>query len=65
MLADRNKKGLLNLRKEQESARVTPGPFLGGKKDDEWIMVSYREFMVHLFTEEAREEICLEHKWRY
>ena len=39
-------------------------PKLYGRKDDDWILVECKDIMVHMFTEESRDEIDLEHKWR-
>ena len=39
-------------------------PRIYGRKDDEWVMVSYQDMQVHLFVESAREEVDLEWKWR-
>ena len=39
-------------------------PALHGRRDDEWIMVTCKEFMINMFLEESRLEIDLEWKWR-
>jgi len=38
-------------------------PRIDGGRDDEWIMVSWKGVMVHMFTEEARIDLDLETKW--
>jgi hypothetical protein len=38
---------------------------LYGAKDDEWLMVGYKDFMVHLFNEDMRKEYDIEAKWKY
>ena len=40
-------------------------PSISGAKDDEWLMISYKEFMIHLFTEESRNEVDIEAKWMF
>jgi len=37
---------------------------ISGRKDDEWLLVDFNDIAVHMFVEEAREEIDLEWKWR-
>jgi len=39
-------------------------PRVDGRRDDEWIMVSWKDYMVHMFTEESREDLDLENKWK-
>lgn len=34
-----------------------------GRKDDEWILVEFGEFDIHIMTEEERKEMDLEWKW--
>ena len=36
---------------------------MDGGKDEEWNMVSYKEYEVSLMTEEQREAMDLEWKW--
>jgi len=38
-------------------------PRIDGGRDDEWIMVSWKGVMVHMFTEESRNDLDLETKW--
>jgi len=38
---------------------------LYGTKDDEWLMVGYKDFMVHLFNEDMRKEYDIESKWKH
>lgn len=37
---------------------------ISGRKDDEWLMVDFNDIAIHIFVEEAREEIDLEWKWK-
>jgi len=39
-------------------------PRVDGRRDDEWIMVSWKDFMIHMFTEESRSDLDLENKWK-
>lgn len=34
-----------------------------GRKDDEWILVEFGDFDIHIMTEEERKEMDLEWKW--
>ena len=36
---------------------------MNGGKDEEWTMVSYKDYEVSLMTEEQREAMDLEWKW--
>ena len=40
-------------------------PRIHGRKDDDWIMIWFGEYMVHLFIEQSREDIDLPVKWAY
>lgn len=58
--------GEINLRRIWAEGVGTYGkPAISGTKDDEWLCVYYREFMIHLFTEDSRNEIDIEAKWMY
>lgn len=50
--------------KEIEIPELINPPRLHGRKDDDWIMVSFKNVMVHMFTEESRLDLDLENKWR-
>ena len=47
-----------------EITTVLNPPKLYGRRDDDWILVEYADFMVNMFTDDAREDIDLENKWR-
>jgi len=57
-------KNLLKAFLEAEIPDLNNPPKLYGRKDDDWILVECKDIMVHMFTEEAREDIDLEYKWR-
>lgn len=40
-------------------------PSICGAKDDEWLMVFYKQYMIHLFTQDCRNEVDIEAKWIY
>ncbi|EGR33263.1 hypothetical protein IMG5_057280 [Ichthyophthirius multifiliis] len=37
---------------------------ISGRKDDEWLLLDFGDVAVHMFVEEARDEIDLEWRWR-
>lgn len=55
--------GLVKCIKELEIPEQINPPRLDGRRDDDWIMVSFKNFMIHMFTEESREEVDMEGKW--
>ncbi|KAM3144292.1 hypothetical protein pb186bvf_003456 [Paramecium bursaria] len=59
------KRGEINLKKQSMIEVPFGKPSISGAKDDEWLMISYKEFMIHLFTEESRNEVDIEAKWMY
>ena len=50
--------------KELEVPEMVNPPAVHGRRDDDWIMVSIKNVMIHMFTEESREDIDIEAKWR-
>lgn len=38
---------------------------MNGGKDEEWVMVEYKDYEISLMTEEQREAIDLEWKWNH
>lgn len=50
--------------KEIEIPELINPPRIHGRKDDDWIMVSFKNVMVHMFTEESRADLDLENKWK-
>jgi ribosomal silencing factor RsfS len=55
---------LVKALKDVEIPEILNPPKMYGRKDDEWILVECKDIMVHMFTEEAREDIDLEYKWK-
>ncbi len=37
---------------------------VSGRKDDEWVMISIGEVMVHLFNEDMRHDFDIESRWK-
>jgi ribosomal silencing factor RsfS len=56
---------LVRALQEIEIEELMNPPKLYGRKDDDWILVECKDIMVHMFTEESRDDIALEYKWRY
>ena len=50
--------------KEIEIPDLINPPRIHGRKDDDWIMVSFKNVMIHMFTEESRQDLDLENKWK-
>lgn len=66
MKEDPEDRGSINTKRIWQQGVGTFGkPAISGAKDDEWLMVYYKEFMVHLFTEDCRNEVDIEAKWMY
>lgn len=56
-----------NLKKALEETDIPDlrnPPKMYGRKDDDWILLECKDIMVHMFTEEARDDIDLEYKWK-
>ena len=51
-----------NIAMELKKKNVTPLS-IEGKKNSEWILMDYGSFIIHIFSEKAREYYSLEKLW--
>ena len=51
-----------SIEKELKKVRVFPLS-VEGKKDSEWILLDYGSFVVHIFSEKARDYYSLDKLW--
>ncbi|CAK69542.1 unnamed protein product (macronuclear) [Paramecium tetraurelia] len=66
MDAEPDQRGIMNLKRLHHLGTGTYGkPQISGQKDDEWLMVYYKQYMIHLLTEDSRQEVDIEAKWIY